>query len=210
MALRRADELYDRYFGPWYMPERPQLHPGTRPDIEEVLLEPGQHIGVLQPLDPEQRQMPREKVQGMLGAFLQDGERLLKQKPPLTRDWIAAIDTWATKENVGAILAKSEPMNFSNPYLILCCEFGAGVGDVICQARPTAQWIYDWPYWDSAVFDLNRKIRFPVFHWVVKRMTELGSAESLADKVDAALAFLDEPAAADPDIVTSDPPESES
>lgn len=186
-AQLRAHELYDRYFGPWYMPERPALHPGTRPDMEEIVLEAGQHISAIQPLPPEHRDQPREKVAAMFDAFRQDGERLLKQAPPVSRAWIAGIDAWATKERVAGLVKQSVPLNFSNPYLILCCEFGAGIGEVMRQEQPGLQWIYDWPYWDSVIFDLNTRSAFPVFHWAVKRMTELGGSEALAAKFEAAL-----------------------
>lgn len=190
--MARPDDLYRTYFVPWYPPERPSPFGQVLPDLEEIELEPGQHIDIVHPLDPPLRDLAKEKVDGMYAAFEQDAQRLLKREDPVGLPWVEAIDAWLTPERCKQLLEQSEPHNFSNPYLVLCCEFGAGIGEVIRSLRPGTQWIHDWPYWDSWIFDLNSKAKCNVFHWVIKRFHEEGAKESLADKVGAAVRFMQE------------------
>ena len=190
--MARPDDLFRTYFAPWYPPERPPAFGGVLPDVEQIVLDPGQHIGDIHPLEPEARALPAGKIEEMFAAFTEDGVRLLGATPPVDLAWIEAVDDWLSPDRARRILAQSQPHEFSNAFLVLCCEFGAGVGEVLRQLQPGAQWIPDWPYWDSWIFDLNSRTKCNVFHWVVKRFHEDGGDERLADKVGAALRFMRE------------------
>jgi len=193
MAIPAAATLYERYFSPWIPEERASTHPGLLPDMEQIELPAGGHIRDIHPLMPDSRPPMKEKVDAMGQACEADWQNLLKLTPAVSLAGIAAYDAWCTPAQLEGILKNSAPNNFSNPYLILCCECGAAVGEVLQRENPQLQWIYDWPYWDSFLFDLNTMTKFHVFHWAVKRMSSDGEEFALKDIVDGALDYLSKP-----------------
>jgi len=73
---------------------------------------------------------------------------------------------------------------------VIACEVGAVLGEVMMQSYPGLQWLHDWPYWDSAIFDLNTKAKINVFHWAFKKLSADGREDLLVDKVNASLQFV--------------------
>ena len=51
--------------------------------------------------------------------------------------------------------------------------------------EPRLSWLYDWPYWESALYDQETRSRINVFHWAVKKMSEYGVEDGLTDKLNA-------------------------
>ena len=79
---------------------------------------------------------------------------------------------------------------FNNDYLVLCCELGSVIGTVMQGLEPRLTWLYDSPYWESALYDPQTGSRLNVFFWAVKRMSEHGPDDSIADKIRRSLELL--------------------
>jgi hypothetical protein len=193
MEIPNADSLFLTYFAPWYPHEAEREYPATRPDLEEVILPEGIHIDVLNPLTPEGMEAAKTQIAQMKSAALSDWPSLLGVAGEPSLAWIEAFDAYCTQENVLKLLQQSDPKNFANTYVVIACECGAIIGDAMIKAQPGLQWLYDWPYWDSAIFDLNTKAKINVFHWAFKRLAGDGLEDKIIDKVNASLQFVRTP-----------------
>lgn len=193
VALPTAEELFDTFFAPWHPPEEHEDgNVFLRPDFEEIELPPGAHIRVLDRLTPEGRAMAGEKVAGMAAAAARDWPALCGVSGEPGPDWLEAFDRWATGDRIAGLLATARPEQASNAILVLACEAGALTGALLQRAHPGAQWIMDWPYWTSAVFDLNTRSRLHVFSWAVRRLARGGADTPLAARYETALKVLRE------------------
>jgi hypothetical protein len=190
MDLPSADALFLTYFAPWYPPETERPYPATRPDLEELVLPEDTHIDVLNPLTSEGIHAAKEQIAGMRRAADADLAILLDAKEPLSLDWLRATDAWCTPEAVNTLLEQSDPGNFASNYVVLACELGVVIGEALIQEAPGLQWLHDWPYWDSAIFDLNSRTKINVFHWAFKKLSGDGMEDALMDKASASLDFV--------------------
>ena len=186
--LPDAETLYSVFFAPWFDPADPR-HPRLRSDIEEIELPPGTHPRALCELSPPERRQVETLLAGITRAALSDLPALLGRSGEPESAWLDALAAKATPAQLQAWLQSSNPENPQNNYLLLCCELGALLAVLLQRQHPGLRWIEDLPYFESCLFDLNRRIRIPVFHWAVKALS--GDAEPpLREKTGAALKFL--------------------
>lgn len=191
MALPTAEELFDTFFAPWHPPEEHEDgNVWLRPDFEEIELPPGAHIRVLDRLTPEGRAAAGARVAGMERAAREDWPALLGVSGEPGPAWLEAFDRWATEERVAELLKTARPEQSANPILVLACEAGALTGGLLLRAHPGMQWLVDWPYWNSAVFDLNTRTRLHVFAWAVRRFAAGGAETPLLARYETALKLL--------------------
>jgi hypothetical protein len=188
VELPDAETVFHHYFGPWFPPEDPR-NPKLRSDLEQVELEKGQHIRVLSPLTEEGRTRMLAQLERTSRAALQDLPSLLKVQGAADRNWLTALETYLAPEYLQNLLRVSPPEKVDNQYLVLCCESGALIAEVLRREWPALQWIADFPYFESSLFDLNTKVMIPVFHWAVKVMSG-DERKPLADKVAATVEYL--------------------
>jgi len=186
--LPGAETLYHHFFSRWIPPEDPR-DPQLRSDLEQVKLEPGQHIRVLNPLTDEGRSFALSQLERTTQAALADLPSLLGKSSEPDIDWLNAIEAYATPEKLQRLLRGSNPEKLDNPYLILTCECGALIAKVLQRQWPRLQWIPDLPYFESTLFDLNSKTQIPPFHWAVKTLSG-DERHPLKDKVRATVDFL--------------------
>ena len=62
MELPSSRDLYEIFFRPWYPNGHQFEYPGLGPDIEEIELEKGQHIRVIQRLDSQGQKGVKEHI----------------------------------------------------------------------------------------------------------------------------------------------------
>jgi hypothetical protein len=186
--LPNAETLHNHFFGAWIPPEDPRP-PLLRSDLEQAELEPGQHIRVLSPLTDEGRAHILAQVERTTQAALVDMPALLQLSGTPSREWLTALENYLTPEKIQELLRASNPEKMDNPYFVLCCESGALIAEVLKKEWPSLQWIGDFPYFESCLFDLNTKVMIPVFHWALKTMSG-DERKPLADKVAATIEFL--------------------
>ncbi|MCC5848025.1 MAG: hypothetical protein JJU29_08015 [Verrucomicrobia bacterium] len=186
--LPTAETLYAVYFARWIPDEDPRA-PRLRSDIEEIELPPGTHIKTLCPLTDEGRIHVTNQLTDIHNAALKDLCALLDKTGEPAVDWVEALETKATPEQLKIWLKGSDPGKPDNSYLLLCCETGALIAAILRQKWPRLQWIHDFPYFESSLFDLNGKIMIPVFHWAVKTLSG-DDRHPLKAKIEGALQFL--------------------
>lgn len=189
--LPDAETLYHHFLAGWISPEDPRDRI-LRSDLEQVELSPGQHIRILSPLNEEGQRLMKEQLERTTRAARADFSAMLEVHGEPSVDWLTRLETHATPERIQSWLRMSNPEKPDNPWFVLCCETGAVIAEVLQQGWPRLQWLTDTPYFESDLFDLNAKIRIPVFHWAVRALSG-DETNPLREKVEAALEFLRDP-----------------
>jgi hypothetical protein len=186
--LPAAETLYAVFFAPWFDPADPR-EPRLRSDIEEIELPPGTHPRTLCELNPDERRQVESYLAGITQAALSDLPALLNLEGDPTPAWFDALEAKATPAQLQAWLQSSNPQSPQNNYLLLTCELGALIAVLLQRNHPGLRWIEDLPYFESCLFDLNRRVRIPVFHWAVKTLS--GDTETrIREKFEASLKYL--------------------
>jgi hypothetical protein len=191
--LAHCDTLFQKFFDRWYSDDDRQRKgfPATRPDLIQVAEYVGLSASQITPLTRRARVEVAKQIRIMQDAAYQDWKTYLAVNKPMSLRWIDAFDKHYDQKRVRAVIKASDPSDFSNQYLILCCEFGASLGHVFCRLNRRLRWLLDWPYWESAVFDPKSGQVIPVFHWAIKKMSGYGVDDGYAAKVQACLQILD-------------------
>ncbi len=186
--LPDSDTLYAHFLAPW-IPDEEGRERFLRSDLEEIELEEGAHIRVLHPLPAEARGAVEEQLRRMQAAALADLPGLLGVQGDPSLEWLDALERWMSPERLRGLLRGSDPASPDNNWLLLCCETGALIALLLEAHWPALRWIPDAPYFESALFDLNAKLRIPVFHWAVKALSG-EERRPLREKFHATIGFL--------------------
>ena len=190
MALPPAYNLFDTYFAPWY-PQQKYAKARLQADVELVEFPEGVHIDSLNNLNDDGRNLASRQLNSILQAGKMDITGQLKKRgAAMDLDFVKAIDAHYQPKVIESVLAQSDNTKYANPYLVLCCELGAIVGEALKTLRPELQWVYDLPYWDSFLFDLNSKVKLNVFFWAVRRLSGEWDKQTLSDKIQSSLDFI--------------------
>lgn len=189
-----TNELFDLFFARWYDDEaleHRQFH-GVRRDLEQVKLSDPFDLEEVHPLTDEGRKDVSEEIASMFEAALEDwSEDFAAPVEPL-RQTLDAFDKQYTMARVNEAINNSDPDDYSNEYVVTCCELGCVLGEAMIRERPSLVWIQDWPYWDSFLFDPEKGYRLNVFHWAIKKMSDYGVDDVLTEKMDACLKMIDQ------------------
>ena len=196
--IPHCDELFKRFFASWYSEEslKQRSFPATFPDLmtSEGLI--GATQAEASCVTPEGQDEVAKRIALMVEATRNDWPNYLDVSGEVSLEWIDAFDKACDREKIAEIIANSDPTDFSNNYLVLCCEFGAALGHVLMAANPHLIWRMDWPYWDSGLLDPRSGTVMPVFHWAIKKMSKYGVEDGFAAKVRACLNLLEQKVAA--------------
>jgi hypothetical protein len=194
-TIPHCDDLYLQYFDRW-LDDDLRTRRGftaTRPDMLEETSLQGVTQVVAGLLDEDGRTQVTAQIEAMIEAARGDWPEYLgvRGKPDLR--WIDAFDHYYDRNRIRKVLDRSDPADFGNDYVILCCEFGAVLGFVMQQLEPHLIWYLDWPYWESAILDPRSGNLIPTFHWAIKKMSEYGVDDGFAAKVRACLEIIEKP-----------------
>lgn len=193
-ALPHCDELFFRFFDPWYddAGRRRRGFKATLPDV----LQHESFVGLSQAqascVNEEAQRQILQQIDRMIDAARHDWPTYLSVEDELDLKWIDAFDSYYDRDHIREVVEQSDPSQFGNDYVVLCCEFGAVLSHILRQAQPRLVWRLDWPYWDSSLLDPKTGTAMPVFHWAIKKMSEYGVDDGFAAKTTASLQFLDE------------------
>lgn len=182
--LPDADDVFLRYFARWY--ESDELarrgYEATRPDLEQCYPR-GISGREASPLTPEGQADVADRIRSMLDAAAGDWPDMLGVSGRPGPEWVETFDAFYDRVRVAEVLDASDPADFGNELLVLCCEFGAVLGAVLQTEAPQLEWVYDWPYWESGLVDPAHGYRISVFHWAVKKFSDYGVEDGFAAKV---------------------------
>jgi len=191
--LPHCDELFLRYFDRWY-DEEDRTRRGfqaTRPDLVTLDELIGKEPRDFATLTEEGCDQVLARIVRMTDAARSDWSHLLPDSGEMDQRWLSAIDAYYDRERIHHLIEESDPSDYSNDYLVTCCEFGAVLGHVLQAALPRLEWDFGWPYWESALFDPETGSVIPVFHWAVKKMSDYGVDDGYAEKIEVCVRVLD-------------------
>jgi len=191
--LPGCDEVFLRYFDPWY-DDRQRAAKGfsaTRPDmvVDESLR--GATEVDASPLVPDIQERTIEQVLQMTDAARSDWKSDHGFRGNDLRELIAEADAKFDRKYVKALLKNADPSDSSNDVVIHCCELGAVLGELLRQRRPALRWVAGSPYWESLLLDSDTGTLVAPFHWAIKRFSEYAVEDGLLGKVEACVAALE-------------------
>jgi hypothetical protein len=182
--LPDADDVFRTFFAPWYAPKdlARRGFAATRPDVQGWA---PAGVATLDASPPtiEGQQAAEAQVRRMLEAAAEDWTRSVHVSGSPSTAWIDAFDRYYDRRRVAALIASSNPNDFGNELVVLCCEFGAVLGHVLREEAPELEWLYDWPYWESALYDPRHGMRINVFHWAIKKFSDYGVDDGFCAKL---------------------------
>lgn len=192
MELPHCDDLFMRFFDPWYTDETRALKrlPATRPDLLTVGSFANADPNKISPLDEDGRRESARRIQSMTAAAKSDLPKYLSVNSDVDIHWVKAFDEYHDREQIADILNEADPEDFKNVYLIACCEFGSLIGHVLADRLSTLSWVYSWPYWESSLLHAPTGSIIPPYHWAIKKMSECGVDDGFAEKIEMCLQML--------------------
>lgn len=196
VELPDAETLYHHFLAGWISPDDPRDRL-LRSDLEQIELQPGQHIRMITPLNQEGQKLMKDQLQRTTQAALADFPAMLQVEGPPSVAWLKRLEEHVTPERLQGWLRMSNPEKPDNPWFVLCCETAAVIAEVLKKEWPRLQWLPDTPYFESDLFDLNAKVRIPVFHWATRALSG-DETNPLEEKIDATLEFLRNPSGESP------------
>ena len=193
MSLPHCDPLFTKFLAPWYSSgekNRKQFD-ATRPDIltiKECIGVPVSELGIL---SSEGESEVKSRIEIMLNASRGDWPKFLKVSGEIDEIWVAKFDRYYNRKRVAELIARSDPTDFSNDYLVSVCEFGAVLGHVLISKQPRLVWLYDSPYWESSLLDTHTGSIIPPFHWAIKKLSGYGVDDGFTEKIEMCLQMLE-------------------
>jgi hypothetical protein len=186
ISLPDADTIFLRFFDRWYDEEdrRRRRYRGVKPDVERFPTPLGAHI-VQGPLAPDDRARVAAQIEEMRAAVEGDWPELLGVAGGLSAGWIGAFDRAYDRTEVARVLSEADEVDFDNECVVLVCELGVALGEVLRQRLPELLWVYQWPYWESAVLDPRSGVKANVFDWAIRKFSGEGVEDDQARRLEA-------------------------
>lgn len=184
-GLLHCDDLFMKYFDRWYDDgdRKRKGFKATCPDVMSKVYKAGIPAAKLTPLLGETLTKVAGQVKRMVESAKTDWESDYGVTDPISLGGLNAFDKVFNRKKIQEVIDRSDPEDFSNEYLVVCCELGATLGTVLRSLRPDFEWIWEWPYWESSLYDSATTDQYKVFHWAIKKMSDYGVNDGLEAKV---------------------------
>lgn len=137
----------------------------------------------ISPLAESTEKKVLDQISTMQQTARSDWPTFLAVSSPIGTEWIHAFDQHFDSKRVSELIAISDPADFSNDFLVTVCQFGAVLGLAMQQTEPRLQWVAEWPYWESSLYDPATGYIIPPFHWAIKKFSEYGIDDGYTDKI---------------------------
>jgi hypothetical protein len=184
--LPHCDTLFEKFLGPWYdEQDRPKM---TRPDMYQIAAYEGQALNLddIQYLDDEYLAYQKKHLNETMDHAALEDFRHITYSDRLDLDALDAVDKYYDRARIADLIKESDPTDFSNPYLVTVCEFGAMLGHLFKQVEGF-NWLYSHPYFHSIIVHKDTGFGITVFDWAVKKFSEYGVDDGFAAKFQLAL-----------------------
>ncbi len=184
VTLPDCDEVFSTFFDRWYDDDDRQRKgfSHTRPDMMTAF-RPGYTGADLSPLSEASQQGVMDQISTMLQTTTTDWRTFLPVSGEIDTDWLQAFDSYYDAERIAALIEEADPEDFANPYFVTVCQFGAVLGHVMRLWEPRLQWLPEWPYWESSLYDPVTGQVIPPFHWAIKKFSDYGVDDGYAPKI---------------------------
>lgn len=184
--LPHCDTLFVKFLSPWYSEDdRPKM---TRPDMFQIAAYKGEPLNLyeIQYIDDEYLEYQRKHLNETMVHAALEGFRHITNSDQINLYALDAVDKFYDREKIEDLIRDSDPTDFSNPYLVTVCEFGAMLGHLFKQVEGF-DWLYSHPYFHSIIVHRDTGFGITVFDWAVKKFSEYGIDDGFAAKFQMAL-----------------------
>lgn len=194
--IPHSDDLFLRFFDRWYEDDDRQqkVFKTTRPDLLSNHAYVGSSRESISRLTDQSQAEVMHCIGRMTEAARNDWSCTLGLTGDMDLSWLEAVDEYYNPGRIAELITSSSPEDFSNDYIVTCCEFGALLAYVMKSLQPRLFWNLEWPYWESSLVDPVSGSVIPVFHWAIKKMSDYGWDDGFAEKVEMCLEMLDQKA----------------
>ncbi len=194
--LPHCDELYDRFFLPWYsdteLANRESKY--TRPDVltcEGLAGRPAAELSRFE--KPAQARIIEQISVTMHDAATGDFSTRLGHKLGNGLDGTDEIDRHFDADRVASLISDSDDTSDENDYVITCIELGALLGNNLIALDSTLEWLAEMPYWESSIWHAPTGTMIAPVHWAMKKMSGYGWDDGLVGKCQAAIHIINQP-----------------
>jgi hypothetical protein len=189
--LPGCDELFLKFFARWYHPDdlKARVYEATRPDLE-TRYKPGTKASQIHLVNEKYVGVCLKQIATMVASAQGDFPGYLHVSLPLSLEWVDVFDRHYDEAEVLKVIGRSDPADFSNDLVVLCCEFGAVLGTTMIAEEKSLEWLEDYPYWESALYDARSGTRINVFHWAIKKFSSYGIDDGMYGKASACLEMV--------------------
>lgn len=185
--LPGAQELYVRYLHPWF---DGGARPGS-PRLETYV------IKGLAARKKASKQRLRADYAGLLKDYLEQTLPVAAQEiyqPILSFtsfdvNVITAIQAHYTIDDIIALVACSDPLDFTNSYLTAVSHFAAALSTLYLK-HERFSWLFDHPYFHSVIVHETTGTAIPIFDWALWALSANGVNENIVDKCQAVMQNL--------------------
>ena len=188
-SLPHCDTLFEKFLSPWYpKTNRPKM---ARPDMSQIAAFKGHPLDLnkIQYLDEHALAQNKKFInETIIQAALEDFQNVIPFDQ-LDLEVLDAVDKYFDKEKILDLIKVSDPKDFSNPYLVVVCEFGAMLGYLFKQIDGF-DWLYSNPYFHSIIVHKETGFGLTVFDWAVKKFSSYGVDDGLAAKFQTAIEII--------------------
>jgi len=144
------------------------------------------NLDQIQYIDDEYLEYQRKHLnETMVHAALEDFKHITNSDQ-INLAALDAVDKYYDRTKIADLIKESDRTDFSNPYLVTVCEFGAMLGHLFKQVDGF-DWLYSHPYFHSIIVHSNTGFGITVFDWAVKKFSEYGVDDGFAAKFKMAL-----------------------
>ena len=189
MKLPHCDKLFEKFFSPWYDEEdRPKM---VRPDMYQIAEFDGRPLDfdTIQYLESGFLEYLKKFLnQTLVDAALEDFQDITNSDQ-IDLAALDAVDKYYNRTKISELIKDSDPADFTNPYFVTVCEFGAMLGQLFRQIEGF-DWLYSHPYFHSTIVHKNSGFVITVFDWALKKFSEYGVDDGFVEKFKAALAGI--------------------
>lgn len=187
-SLPDCDPLFMKYFDRWYEADdrTRKGFDATCPDVLSHKFKVGVTPSQICVWDAETQRKISAQIDRMADCAIADWRKDYGIENAVSIEGLEAFDLFFDAPTLLACLERSDPKDYSNEYVVICCELGAVLGKVLRTLRPDYEWVWDMPYWESFLYDPKTTDVFKVFHWAIKRLSGYGLEDGLVPKLEFA------------------------
>lgn len=179
--LMSPEQIFDKYFLPWYK-NADEIKLKLKPDMFKAVKE-GTKIQDINVITDEGIQKIGNHINTMISASQEDWPTFLPLKKEFGLDGIEQFDKYYDKKKVLQLIKNSKPNDFSNEFIVTCCEFGSIIGKTMININADLQWYYNHPYWDSMIYHEKTGYMISVFSWAINKFSNYGIDDRYSTKI---------------------------
>jgi hypothetical protein len=179
--LKTPEKIFDKYFLPWYN-NKDKIDLKIKPDMYKAI-DAGTKISDINVITEEGISKVGAHIAAMISASQEDWGSYLEIKNKIGLEELDQFDNYYSKSKVIQLIKKSNPDDFSNEFLIICCEFGSIIGEILISLNNDLQWYYNQPYWESMIYHEKTGYMIPVYSWAIKKFSDYGIDDGCCSKI---------------------------